>query len=119
MPSPPGNGESFIEMVFNVTKHDKNSFAYGDIEVALVDFSEPEAILASDKFFSALGYMDNGKQMVCCDAKAIDVVDDCSVITLDGHLHNGGKVDHSRLAQVRLSQGGREDEVVRSWNHPL
>ena len=41
MPSPPGNGESFIEMVFNVTKHDKNSFAYGDIEVALVDFSEP------------------------------------------------------------------------------
>lgn len=35
IPRPPGNGESFIEMVFNVTKHDKNSFAYGDIEVAL------------------------------------------------------------------------------------
>ncbi|KAK8826239.1 hypothetical protein WA538_001381, partial [Blastocystis sp. DL] len=69
---PPGNGESFIEMVFNMTKHDKNSFAYGDVE----------AIIASDKFFSALGYMENGKQMVCCDAKAIDM----GVCTMEGKL---------------------------------
>lgn len=40
MPSPPGNGESFIEMVFNVTKHDKNSFAYGDVEVVSLGSSE-------------------------------------------------------------------------------
>ena len=55
--------------------------------------------------------MDNGKQMVCCDAKAIDVMCDESVIILDGNLHNGRKVDNSRIAQVRISQSGGEDEV--------
>ena len=55
--------------------------------------------------------MDNGKQMVCCDAKAIDVMCDESVIILDGNLHNGRKVDNSRIAQVRISQSRGEDEV--------
>ena len=49
--------------------------------------------------------------MVCCDAKAIDVMCDESVIILDGNLHNGRKVDNSRIAQVRISQSRGEDEV--------
>ena len=50
--------------------------------------------------------------MVCCDAKAIDVGTDAFTFLLDGNLHNGREVDHSGVAQVRLSQGGREDEVA-------
>lgn len=49
--------------------------------------------------------------MVCCDAKAIDVGYIAFTFILDGSLHNGRKVDHSRIAQVRLPQSGRENEV--------
>ena len=31
--SPPGNGESYIEIAFNVTHHIDKKFGYGDIEV--------------------------------------------------------------------------------------
>ena len=73
MRSPPGNGESYIEAVFNVTKNDGNSFAYGDFEVRYGCIFQCQAMVVSEEFFSAIGYTENGKQMVCCDAKAIDV----------------------------------------------
>lgn len=37
-------------------------------------------MVVSEEFFSAIGYTENGKQMVCCDAKAIDV---CFYVSLE------------------------------------
>ncbi len=66
-----GNGQSYLEMSFNITKTVPDVYSRGIVEVCTTLPLISQAFFATNDFFEKIGYLDDQKKIACCDENGL------------------------------------------------